>query len=845
MFNRRNFLKLGAAAAPLAFLGRQASAHETDITTKGGVDYAHLSGNEREAVPTACALCASRCPAIAYVEQGKVVKIEGHPKSIRTRGLLCAKGQAGVNQVYDPDRILHPLKRTGKRGEGKWKRISWDQALGEITDRLKKLRDDGQPEKFMFHHGWMSASGDKLINKVFLPTYGTATIAGNTCLGQSARMTAHELTWGSVEDNWDFENTRFVLNFGSNVFEAHTNHVALAQRLSLAMVDNPVRMVTFDVRLSNTASKSSQWVQIRPGTDLAVVLAMCNVVMTKDLYRGAGEAFLKFCKVTPNANASLSDKIEALKSYLEPYTPDWASEISGVSVGDIENVAEEFAAAHPACVISSRGAGAHFNGVETERAIQMLAAITGNIDVPGSRCRAVTPEWKYPTGPEEKPEAKKLDILEGAPGQALLPIHGVSHQVLEMIRDGSAGRPDVYMWYRYNPVFANPDVQANIDVLKDEALIPFTVCVTPFYDESAALADLILPDATYLERFDFEDGPSPDQVPEYYIRQPAIPPLGEARDFRDVCCDLAKRLGIPLGFKSMEDFVKKACNLTPVVKKKARGFRRMKKKGVWHDASAKPVFRSFTRPIGVKERKVAGVILDRVTGVYWNWKKAGVASEQNARAKGYGGTAGAFKGYIGQKIDSEVYAGFAPSLVNKSGYFEIYSQVLKDLGRPPLPTYQAVPEHQSMNPDQLILTTHRVNVHSQSVTQNCKWLSEIYHENPAWINSATAKARGISDGDRITIASPIGKLEATAKVTETVAPGVIAISAHGGHWEYGRFASGKKSPIGVDDPPYDDLQWWRSHGSHANWIIPNASEPVSGQQRWMDTVVTVTKMGSE
>ncbi|HKK16985.1 MAG TPA: molybdopterin-dependent oxidoreductase, partial [Gammaproteobacteria bacterium] len=490
MINRRNFFKLGAATAAGASLlvNREASAQTAHDLQKGGKDYSYLSGTERDSVPTACSLCASHCAALAYLDGDYVVKVEGQPDSLRTLGKVCAKGQAGHMQVYDPDRILQPMKRAGKRGEGKWEKISWDAALNELTERIKKLRDEGHPEKFMFHHGWISDSADRLINKVFLPSYGTATIADNSCLGQSARLMAHELTWGGHEDNWDFDNTRYVLNFGSNVMEAHTNHVALARRLSYALVDRNMKMVTLDVRLSNTAAKSHRWLEIKPGTDLSVILAMCHVVMTDGLYRGQGENFLAFCQVTPDPNATVTEKVTALNEYLADFTPEWAEKISGISAGDIRKIATEFASASPACVISSRGATAHHNGVETERAIQMLAALTGNIDNPGGRCMGVVPEWKYPTGPENKPDSRRLEILDGFEGDVALPVHGVGHQVFRMIKDGSAGRPEVYLWYNYNPVFSNGNTKENISILKDESLIPYTVAVTPFYDESAALA---------------------------------------------------------------------------------------------------------------------------------------------------------------------------------------------------------------------------------------------------------------------------------------------------------------------------------------------------------------------
>ena len=841
MFDRRNFLRLGAAAATLPLLVRAAHAKISETLKKGGVGYSHFSGAELTAIPSICGQCPSRCAIIGYVDEGRVVKIEGQPKSIRNLGKVCAKGQAGAQKIYDPDRILSPLRRTGKRGEGKWEKISWDTALDDLAGRLGKLRDDGHPEKFVFHHGWISKSAEKLIDDIFLPAYGTASIIKQTCHGQSARWTAHELTWGGRVDSWDLDNAEFVLNFGSNVLEAHTNYVSLARRLALNAADHRLRMVTFDVRLSNTAAKSDQWVPVKPGTDLAVALAMCNVVIDEGLYRGAGEDFLKFCLVSENRNDTNADKIAALKQHLTPYTPEWAEKISGVPAGQIANIAREFATARRGCVISSRGADAHFNGVETERAIQMLAALTGNIDNPGGRCRAIAPEWVYPTGPKDIPVARKMAFISTGKDAAALSDFGTGHGILNRIKAGGE-RPGVYMWYHHNPAYANGNTQETVDSLKDKSLLPFTVAVTPFYDETAALADLILPDTTYMERYDIDEGVSPNQVPEYAIRQPLIAPQGEARDFKDVCFDLAKRLGIPLGFTSAEKFVRKAGKLTPVVNKKARGFRGLKKKGVWHDKKAKPIYGAYRTLIAPELLSADGTIFDDGAGVYWNWKATGATSETAAQSQGYRSTAKAAKGYIGQKIGDAVYAGFEPGGLNKSGYFELYSPLLTAKGLPGLPTYTAIPDHANLTAEKLILTTFKINVQAQSNTGNDSWLAEIQHDNPAWINPDTAEAHGIVDGDAIKVHSKTGETMTTAKVTPAVAPGILAIAIHAGRWQGGRYAAGKKAPLGIEDARHDELMWWQAGGSDVNRIIANDPEPVSGQQSWMDTVVTVTKV---
>jgi thiosulfate reductase/polysulfide reductase chain A len=149
---RRNFVKLGIASSALIASGKLSESQALAGSIKleyGGKDFSPDTGVERKAVPTACWSCVTRCAAMGFVEDGRLVKMESNPKSIRTEGLMCSKGQSGPNDVYFPDRILYPMKRVGERGEGKWKRISWDDALNEMVSVLKPLRDAGTPEKIL------------------------------------------------------------------------------------------------------------------------------------------------------------------------------------------------------------------------------------------------------------------------------------------------------------------------------------------------------------------------------------------------------------------------------------------------------------------------------------------------------------------------------------------------------------------------------------------------------------------------------------------------------------------------------------------------------------------------
>ncbi len=844
---RRSCLKFAAASGAVLALNDKLPKSAFAATGKliaGNKDFSPKTGKERKMIPSACWMCVTRDAIVGYVEDGRIVKLEGNTNSIRTNGKLCSKGQAGIDTTYFPDRILHPLRRAkgSKRGDGKYIKISWDEALSELAGRMKKLRDEGHPEKFMYHYGRAKGSSSKLAKSTFMKWYGSKTISGHTSICEGAKWTGQELTWGNHYDNWDFANTDYVLNFGSNVFESHTNHVPVAQHLVDAMARG-AKMVTFDVRLSNTATRSTEWLPVQPGSDTAVILAMCNVIMDEDLYDK--DAFT-FIRATEKYDDTTKNKVKALKKHLARFSPKWAEKESGVPAADIIRLAREFARAKAGCVISYRGLVAHYAGANNEMAAQMLAGITGTINSKGGRLKAVAAKWKYPHPESKAPKARALKITKGKANY--LPTHGACQEVLPMIKDGSNGRPEIYLWYCYNPVYVNGDSNANAEVLKDESLIPFTVTSNIVYDESSSLADLILPDTPYLERWDFDYHASPTQTQEWYIRQPMIKPLGESRNYQDVLCDLAKRLGFPLGFDTIEEFVKISHAKTAKYMKKHHiatppgdFFEYMKKHGAWHDPNQKPKFMDHAKTAKVEGKTI---ILDKETGVYWDWKKSKAKSAREAIEKGYTHTKNSYKGYKAQMINGKSFKGFKPDKINKSGYLELYSSILsgKSKGKfGPLPSYYRVPAYNKMTTGQLKLTTYKVCCQIHSRSTYCKTLTEMYHDNPAWINSRTAADLGIKNGDTVRVKSDIGEIEIAARVTEMVAPGVISISYHVGRKETGRYASGKKSPFAHDNDPDLKRIWWKKHGVHPNYIIPNSSDPISGQQRFMDTVVTVTK----
>ncbi|MBW2147692.1 MAG: molybdopterin-dependent oxidoreductase [Deltaproteobacteria bacterium] len=824
---RRDLFKLGALSA-VALTGLKLNKAEAgvlrgkmDALQWGFKDISPTTRKERKAVPSACWQCVTRDGIVAYVENGRLMKIEGNTKLPRTNGVLCARGQGGVGQVYDPDRLLYPMKRVGPRGGGKWKRISWDEAKREFVSMMKKLKDEGHPEKFMLHYGRMKDTTSTIVTKYFLPAYGSGTKAGHTSICEGSKWVGQELTWGKHYDMWDVKNTNMVLNFGSNVFEAHTNHVPVAQRLVEGMARG-AKLYTFDVRLSNTAARSTEWIPIKSGTDTAVILAMAHVIVEEGLY---DEKFItKWTNVT----------VQQLKDHLKKFTPEWAEKESGVSASKIRSLAIAFAKAKPGVAISYRGLVAHYGGANNERALIMLNAICGYINVPGGYCQPVGAKWKDPFkkafGKKYSKKPKKLDVSNGYKGQVAYPTHGACQDVLGVIREGKAGRPDVYFVYCYNPPYVNGDCQDNINILKDESIIPHLVVYDVAYSEIGSLGDLVFPAATYLERWDAMGHASGDQIHEYFIRQPVVKPLGETKPLTEFLCEIAPELGIELPFKNHEELVKTYCNSTPGVKE-AGGFEYMLKHGAWYDPNEKPHYHQQEKKL--KEKDLKRTKVDEKTGVIYkpSKKQAGYDTKKGSN-------------YVGQMIDGVAYKGFKPDKIDRGsgGKLAIYSEPLKKKGWNPIPTYYPVPEHQKMSDDELILTTYKVRTQTHSRTQNCKFLTEDFHANPALINPKTAAKFGIKNGDKIEVSSSIGKIMTRAKVTNGVHPSAISISYHCGHWEYGRYASGNKAPFGRDDDKDLNFKWWKDKGEHPNWIIPNSTDPIGGQQRWMDTVVKVRKV---
>lgn len=768
--SRRDFIKLGAVSTSTFALERYFNLLGQINPAYGG-QVSRTTGKFREEIYSTCLNCFARCGIIGYVDEGmRLVKIGGNPSHPNNLGSLCAKGQAGINMLYDPQRILYPLKRVGARGDGKWKRISWEDALSEVASKLIALRRRGHPEEFAYQSERDITTQD--FARRFMYAYGSPTVLNHTALGGANKKLARELSWGVDVDIGDIAYTEYILNFGANPYEANILRTGFIKRLattrSIRMVEEKVlhkaKLVSFDPRCSQTAGKSDEWFPIKPGTDGLVALAMAHVVMKEGLYDR------NFIDTWCNYPA------DKLMKHLDQYTPEIAEAVSGIQSSTIRRVAREYATTKPALTISSGGVTKHLNGVLNERCIALLSAITGNIDIRGGNCFPRTYQFEEPEPKLPEPRVKS-ELCH--PHEFPLASHLVSNKVLSMIKDGIQ-KISVYMIYDHNPAYSDPQCNISSDIIKNERLIPYFVAIASYMTESAALADIILPAATYLERMELESPPSLEMVPFVSVRQPLVDPMGEVRPFMDILIELAKKIGGGMekyfAFPGSEAYWEAAIrNIKGLVR--AGGIKYLKSHGLWYDKKAIPEYKTYEK-----------------------------------------------KGFK-----------------TPSGKFEIYSKRLEDQRFPPLPTYTSIKDHMNQEKDEFILIIYQPNVHTHGDTANAILLSEITHKNSIWINSDKAKAMGIKKGDIIEITSRVGSIKAEAHTTGGINPQVLAISDSCGHSEYGMVAQAKKFK---SEDPFTSLIWWEKDGKGIlpNPIIPIASDPIGGGQAWMDTKVRITKI---
>lgn len=733
--------------------------HKNDAQDIAGVSRTSLK--HLRAIPTTCEQCPAGCGIIAYLNGDRLVQILGNPNHPDNLGGICAKGISAINLVNDPERLLYPMKRTGPRGSGQWTEITWDEAYQKLSTRFKEIIGSGRTGELVFDKGQDEPLLDKFITAVGSPNIIDRSALKN--INRAKALTSMMMPHSFIED---VGRSRTIINFGANPYANHDHFIGIARRLAHAQTERGAKLFTFDVRMSETAAKSDAWYPIKAGTDGIVALAIAHMIIKNGL---ADEDFWH-----KKTNYPLS----MLKEHLLKYTPEVAEKESGIRAADIEHLAAEFAARKPSVAMIGGGASEHENGSQNVRNIALLNCLVGNLEKEGGIF--------YPRFPASfQPETAYSRIILEKSGNT---VKGIADL------EKANSRINTYFTYLSNPAYDDSDCQTTLRLLGDEKIVPFLVVMDTHLTETAMMADMVLPAATFLEGWSIKNVPSLDMVPVLNLRQPVVSllskaevlrsphfevgkllepsfrPRGEAKEVGNFCLELAERLGEKvlesLPFKDTQDYAERIISSNPSLQKQG-GLNALKKNGFY------------------------------------------INSDNN-------------------------------NLSPTNERIEIYSNALKQDGHSPLPVYQPISIHKKKNETEFILTPFKSNLMARG-TANSKWAREILHENRLWMNKEAAFRLGIKNGDRVRVSSSVGNLITRVLTTDRIHPGSVALAEGLGHKAVGNIARARRFKSSDNDT---NLLWWEKEGSgvNPNEIIERRTDPIGLGPGLKDTVVRVEKV---
>jgi thiosulfate reductase / polysulfide reductase chain A len=815
---RRKFLKVAGATAAVT-----GGAVATGCTTVGSREHdiaANAAGAKqwgREAgqwIPSCCNMCGGQSGILVHVVNGVVEKIEpnhwnpnnygnistdffnGYTEEYGCAegGALCPKGNAGIVQLYDPDRVQQPLKRTNRDkspgADPKWQPISWDQALDEIAAKLKTLRDDGEAHKLL----WFSEDHSFThIQEDFCKLYGTPNYSNHSNLCDVARKASFATVMGDGRPLADFLHSKYIVLFGWNPTSA-IKWVHLPRILTRA-IERGARLVVIDPYLSDTAVKAHEWLSVRPSTDGALALAMGHVIVRDGLY---DKDFV----------AQWTTGFEEYAAYVKDKTPEWAEKITTIKAKTIERVARELATTKPALVDVWSGPGQHSNGVQGGRAIALLNALIGSYDRPGTM---VMPDKRGNKHAEVEPDdtaaatlkQPRFDDLKRYPlGHG----SGVYTESFSRLADGDGPyQPRMGIVMFQNVMMSVPGTAT---IARALAELETLVVVDTMLSETAMLADYVLPGTTYLERYDLNGHWV--TWPVLGLRQPVVKPLfGQPAEY-EVVAALGRRVGLR-DKKGKDVFRIGPASGEPIENLTA-----------WYEDYLSNELKNGAPKITLAElRALPGAVWIDRGGTKYEKYAAELKPEKLKDAFFDGdpkadGTAvyDKPKDKKGKRIGTVLHGKAVTGFMTKSGKVEFYSKWLAEkkdaLGKPvdPLPAYEPRNWQPTAEYPLYFINWKEAN-HTHSRTQNNPWLLDIKPDNPMVINPATAASYGIKEGDEVWVESKFGRVKARARLTTRIHPEVVGVQHGFGHTGLGRLAKGR----GTSDSP----------------LRPTKSDPLSGQ----------------
>ena len=699
------------------------------------------SDNDVTIVPTGCCHdCGGRCVLRAHVKDGKIVRFEtdnGKDPQIRA----CARGRAYRQRLYSPDRLKHPMRRIGERGEGKFERVTWDDALDEVAENLKTVKEKygnsailfvpGAGNQGMLHGpmpvGMMLNQFGGFTRHWGIPSYEGALFASMATYGT--------IRTGNSRD--DLLNTKFLIMWGWN--PANTIQDPETSLFLAKVREKGIRIVAVDPRYTDTAATfADKWIPMRPGTDVAMLNAMAYVILSENLQ---DQGFID--KYTIGLDKYLNYLLG--KEGGKPKTPQWAEAITTVPAETIIRLAREYAGNKPAALIAGWGPARAAQGEQYSRAANILSAITGNIGIDGGFANGFMRAYssRETTFGKDKKKGSKPKFSEWAPipsgnpvengamprKDALYKLRGGTNptssrihysEIYDAILKGRAGGypADIKMAYvvACNSINQYTNVNRGIEAYKS---LEFIVVHEQFMTPTAKFADILLPVNTFMERSDI--APPWLGSPYYIYLNKAVDSMYESKSDLDICSELAPRLGVDNDlFKSTEDRILRGIAAS---RHDIPDYDAMKKDGVLKIDLPEPI-------VSFKE----------------------------------------------QIQDPENFP--FPTL---SGKIEIYSDHMAELehpGIPPIPKYLSHSESydapkSKAYPLQLLTTHYKTRAHS--TWHNVPWMREI-EPHSVWINPADASERSVKEGDLVDVYNDNGRIRIPAGVTERIMPGVVNVS---------------------------------------------------------------------
>ncbi len=804
-------------------------------------------------VPTTCFNCESACGLLAYIDKDtlQVQKFEGNPEHPGSRGRNCAKGPATLNQITDPDRILHPLKRAGARGQGKWVQVSWDEALDDIAGRIRKAMQEDRRNEIMYHVG---RPGEDGFTERTMAAWGVDGHNSHTNICSAGARAGYHLWCGIDRPSPDHANADVILLISSHLETGHYFNPH-AQRIIEAK-HRGAKLIVLDTRLSNTATHADFWLATQPGSEAALMLAIANYLIQNRLYDAefvrrwwnwqeyleAVHPTLFHSRPSGATEPTFETFHKMLEAEYEGYTFEFAALETGVDVDTIRQVAETVATAGTRLSTHNWRSAAAGNegGWQVARTLFFLNCLTGSVATPGG---TYPNAWnKFVARPIHLPKHPDTWNELTWPQEFPLTMYELSFLLPHLVKDGR-GKLDVYFTRVYNPVWTNPDGFSWIEMLRDTEKVGLHVALTPTWNETAYFADYILPMGIGAERHDIHSYETHDGQ-WLGFRQPVLRAArerlgekiadsresnpGEVWEENEFWMELTWRID-PDGAMGIRSFFESKArpgqrlsvdeyygwlfeNSVPGLPEKAAAeeltpLEYMRRYGAFE--VSKGVGPLYEQP--VPEDELEDVAIDRFGRVYTrapapaplNMAPTGVP-EPDAEGRRPVGVSVPRRG-TNEIGDDQVLRGFP----TPSGKLEFYSPTLAAWGwnDVAVPTYMRSHVHpESMDPDQKVLiSTFRIPTQIHTRSANAKWLDEISHTNPLWLHTRDAKPLGVTTGDLVRVETEIGHFVVKAWVTEGIKPGVVACSHHMGRWKL--HDDGQRQMMATADLDHDGAQW--------------------------------------